>query len=164
MEVDGQNHAPAAFTPGKTRYPLYRRLGGPQGRSGRVRKISLPPGFDPRTFQPLASRYTDYAIPAQIRAEARYFFSKASRKAVGPLASYRMGTAREIPPTWSWPLPSTVESKMGGATRIRSRSPQYPFMVWRLITHMNFTFTLILFPKALFQSGNVDLSCIWKCI
>ena len=26
--------------PGKTRYPLYRRLGGPQGRSGLVRKIS----------------------------------------------------------------------------------------------------------------------------
>ena len=26
--------------PGKTRYPLYRRLGGPQGRSGHVRKIS----------------------------------------------------------------------------------------------------------------------------
>jgi len=31
------------FTPGKeTRYPLYRRLGGPQGRSGRVLKISPP--------------------------------------------------------------------------------------------------------------------------
>ena len=28
------------FTPGKTRYPLYRRLGGPQGRSRQVRKIS----------------------------------------------------------------------------------------------------------------------------
>jgi hypothetical protein len=28
--------------PGKTRYPLYRRLGGPQGRSGQVRKISPP--------------------------------------------------------------------------------------------------------------------------
>ena len=27
------------FTPGKTRYPLYKRLDGPQGRSGRVRKI-----------------------------------------------------------------------------------------------------------------------------
>ena len=26
--------------PGKTRYPLYRRLSGPQGRSGQVRKIS----------------------------------------------------------------------------------------------------------------------------
>jgi len=28
------------FTPGKTRYPFYRSLGGPQGRSGHVRKIS----------------------------------------------------------------------------------------------------------------------------
>jgi len=27
-------------------------------------KISLPPGFDPRTVQPVASRYTDCAIPA----------------------------------------------------------------------------------------------------
>ena len=29
-----------SLPPGKTRYPLYRRLGGPQGRSGQVRKIS----------------------------------------------------------------------------------------------------------------------------
>jgi hypothetical protein len=39
---------------------LYRRLGGPQGRSGRVRKISPPSGFDPRTVQPVVSRYIDY--------------------------------------------------------------------------------------------------------
>jgi hypothetical protein len=26
-----------------------------------VRKISPPPGFDPRIVQPVASRYTDYA-------------------------------------------------------------------------------------------------------
>ena len=50
------------FTPRKTRYALYRRLGGPQGRSGQVRKISPPPGFDPLTVQPVASRYTDWAI------------------------------------------------------------------------------------------------------
>ena len=49
--------------PGKTRYQLYRRLGGPQGWSGRVQKILPPPGFDPRTAQPVASRYTDWAIP-----------------------------------------------------------------------------------------------------
>jgi len=35
-----------SLPPGKTRYPLYRRLGGTQGRSGEVRKISPPPGFD----------------------------------------------------------------------------------------------------------------------
>jgi len=40
MKVFGQRHAPAAFTPEKeTRYPLYRRLCGPHGRSGRVREI-----------------------------------------------------------------------------------------------------------------------------
>jgi len=37
----------------------YKRLGGPQGQSGRTCKISPPIGFDPRTLQPLTSRYTD---------------------------------------------------------------------------------------------------------
>jgi len=36
-------------------------MGGPQGRSGQVRKISPPPGFDPRTVQPIASRNSDWA-------------------------------------------------------------------------------------------------------
>jgi hypothetical protein len=62
--VGGQRYAPPTLSPGKTRYPLYRRVGGLQGRSGQVRKISPPKGFDPRTVQPVASRYTDWAIPA----------------------------------------------------------------------------------------------------
>jgi hypothetical protein len=37
---------------------LYRRLGGPQGRSGRLRKISPPPAFDPPTVQPVAKPTT----------------------------------------------------------------------------------------------------------
>ena len=56
-----QRHAPR-----NTCYPLLRRLGGPQSRSGQVRKISNPPslaGFDPWVFQPVASRYIDWAIP-----------------------------------------------------------------------------------------------------
>jgi hypothetical protein len=57
--VGGQRNAPAALPPGKTRYSLYRGLGGLQGRCGRARKISPPPGFDPRTAQLVASRYTD---------------------------------------------------------------------------------------------------------
>jgi hypothetical protein len=57
MEMGGQRHAPAALPPGKTRCLLYRWLGGPQGRSGRVRKMWPSPGFDPRTVQPVASRY-----------------------------------------------------------------------------------------------------------
>jgi hypothetical protein len=38
--------------------------GGPQGRSGLLRKISPPPGFNPRTVQPVANLYTDYTNPA----------------------------------------------------------------------------------------------------
>ena len=59
MGVDGQRHAPAALHPGTTRYPVYRRLGGLQGRSGWVRKFSPPPGFDAQTVYPVASCYTD---------------------------------------------------------------------------------------------------------
>jgi hypothetical protein len=66
MGLGGQRHALAALPPERTRYPLYGRLGGPHGRSGRVRNILPPSGFDPRTVQPVASRYTDWAIPAYV--------------------------------------------------------------------------------------------------
>ena len=70
MGVGGQRHAAAALPPGKRpSAQLYRRLGGPQGRSGQARKISPTLGFDPRTVQPVARRYTDYAIPAHIHVE-----------------------------------------------------------------------------------------------
>jgi hypothetical protein len=39
--------------------PATQRLGGPQGRSGLVWKISPPSGFDHPTVQPVASRYID---------------------------------------------------------------------------------------------------------
>jgi hypothetical protein len=58
-EVCGQGHTPTALPTGKTQYSLYRRMDGTQGESGRMRKISPPTGFDPRTVQPVASRYTD---------------------------------------------------------------------------------------------------------
>ena len=51
MEAGGERQTSVALT----RYPLYQRLGGPQDRSGRVRKISPPPGFNPRTVHPVAS-------------------------------------------------------------------------------------------------------------
>jgi hypothetical protein len=61
MGVGGKRHAPSASPPGKTRNPFYRRLGRSQGRSGQVRKIAPPPGFDHLTVQPVASRDTDWA-------------------------------------------------------------------------------------------------------
>ena len=60
----GQRHAPAALY--LRERPGTHFTGGWVGlRAGLDgRKISFPPGFDPRTVQPLASRYTDWAISA----------------------------------------------------------------------------------------------------
>ena len=53
LVVVGTKATPGRFTPREgTRYPLPRRLGGPQGRCGRVLKIFPPPGFDSRTVHP----------------------------------------------------------------------------------------------------------------
>ena len=38
---------------GKTRYPFYRRLGGPQGWSGRAENL-VPTGIRSRSVQPVA--------------------------------------------------------------------------------------------------------------
>jgi len=77
--MSGQRHAPAALPPRKTRYPLchgYRAFPGVsrhQRRYGQVRKISPPPGFDPRTVHPVASPCTDYAIsaPTVVRSQSK---------------------------------------------------------------------------------------------
>jgi hypothetical protein len=43
---------PGRFTPGIYPVPIYRRLGGLQCRSRRLRKISPPQGFDPGPSSP----------------------------------------------------------------------------------------------------------------
>jgi hypothetical protein len=49
-------------------YPLGRRLSGPQSRSGRggeEKNSQPPPGINPNPIvQPVAQRYTDWAVPA----------------------------------------------------------------------------------------------------
>jgi len=51
--VFGSTPRTRTLPPGKSRYPFYRRLGGPQGRSGRP-EILVPTGIRSRTVQPVA--------------------------------------------------------------------------------------------------------------
>ena len=78
--MGGQCHVSDALPRGETRYPLYRRLRGPQGRSGRIRKISLSPGFDLRTIQPVTSCSTDYATPTNIESDRIVILKWSLRK------------------------------------------------------------------------------------
>jgi hypothetical protein len=63
MEASGQLHVPAALPPGKElQYPLDRRLGGPQSRSGHggeERNFQPLLGREPSINQPIAQRYTN---------------------------------------------------------------------------------------------------------
>ena len=54
---------PAAFYPGKDPVPIVQKTGWAPGPvwTG-AENIPSPPGFDPRTVQPVASHYTDWAI------------------------------------------------------------------------------------------------------
>jgi hypothetical protein len=59
--VGGQRHAPIALPQENDPVPILYEAG-----SGRVRIISPPSIFDPRTVQPVASRCTDWSILAQM--------------------------------------------------------------------------------------------------
>jgi len=72
MGVSNQRHTPVALPPGKTRYPLYKRLGSWTVAVNLASNVIRSPDcasfseslyglttFDPRTVQVLASRYTD---------------------------------------------------------------------------------------------------------
>jgi len=59
MGVGDQPHALSSSTlRGETRYQLYRRLGGPQGRSGRAKNV-VPTGNRSMTVQLVVIRYND---------------------------------------------------------------------------------------------------------
>jgi hypothetical protein len=76
MGVGTERHAPAVLPPEKkTQYPLYRKLGRPQRRSGRVRKTSPPTGIrsPARPGHSQASYRLSYAGPRTIFNKAIYF-------------------------------------------------------------------------------------------
>jgi len=62
MKVSGQLHAPATLPQGKSSwYPLDRRLGGPQNRSGsggKEKNSQALPGLEPPIIQPVDECYT----------------------------------------------------------------------------------------------------------
>jgi hypothetical protein len=66
MWVGGQRHVPAALPPGKR--PGTHCVGGwmsPRAGLDGYGKSRPSPGFDPRTVQHVASRYTDCATPVR---------------------------------------------------------------------------------------------------
>ena len=59
---------------GGTRYQFVQETGWDPGPvcTG-AKNLIPPPGFDPRTFRPLVSLYTGYALPAHLETSAICF-------------------------------------------------------------------------------------------
>ena len=71
MGVSGQHHAPTALSKGKSRYPLYRRLGGPQVGWLREPKYGNFKDFDRYRFKILAFIYICKKKKRRNRSEIR---------------------------------------------------------------------------------------------
>jgi hypothetical protein len=85
MEMGGQRHALAALPPPPERLDTHCTGGwvGPRGGLDRCRKSLPPPRFDPRTAQPVASRYTDCAIPGHGILVTMFFFLNGVKRNQG---------------------------------------------------------------------------------
>jgi len=59
MGLGGERHAPAALPPGKDPVPVVQEAGWAPEAVWTDAENLTPAGFDPRTVQPIASRYTD---------------------------------------------------------------------------------------------------------
>ena len=83
--MGGQRHTPAVLPPRKTRYPLYTRLGGPSGPVWTdAENLASGPSC------PVASCYTDWAIPAhQIVTFRNYTLKKRAEGCVMAVISVR---------------------------------------------------------------------------
>jgi hypothetical protein len=62
MEVGVQHHAPGALHSRKDTIPIVKEAGWAPRSVWTFAEVPFPPEFDPRTFQPVASRYTDCAM------------------------------------------------------------------------------------------------------
>ena len=99
--VDGQHQAPDVLPPGKTRYPWEVEWALGQVRTG-VENLPPPLGFDLRTFQPVANRYTAWAIPGHWKASISCVMSWMSVRPSAKNNSARMGRIFMKLDTWEF--------------------------------------------------------------
>jgi nicotinamidase-related amidase len=68
MRVGGQRHARLLYAQERDPVPIvHEAVWAPGSVWTGAENLAPQPGFDPRTVQPVASRYTDWAIAAYIR-------------------------------------------------------------------------------------------------
>jgi len=78
-------------------YSLCRRLDRPKGHAEQVWKISPPPRFDAQIAQTIESRYTYWAMPANIRQDLLSYLLTYSMEQSPSWEAKRFSASQEIP-------------------------------------------------------------------
>jgi hypothetical protein len=71
---------PGSFTTGNDQVPIIQETGWAPGTVWKLLKTSPPPTLDPRTFQPVGSRCTDWTIPAYYSLRNVHLFTCSSAR------------------------------------------------------------------------------------
>ena len=116
--------------PGKTRYPFYRRLGGPQGRFGRAENL-VPTGIRSRIVQLVVSRYTDWATQPTYSLQYWSYFLQVPPSNVAKLPRWREVAAQKI-----WPVPETVVTVLCTSDDGCGWHPKYVEWACRIINRL----------------------------
>ena len=76
------NVTPRPLYPGRDPVPIVQEAGEATGPVWNgAENLALPPGFDPLTVQPVASRYTDWAIRARTEGSGGYKYQRTTAEA-----------------------------------------------------------------------------------
>ena len=131
------------FNPrGKIRYPFYRRLDGPQGRSGRPENL-VPTGIRSRTVQPVLGRYTDWATgPTNYPYIVTYFVQQCMHKNFLLVSPLRLLTDGRRKDSSKWEALIVEAAGSSPAENCLWKRPLYELIV-RQIQSENTTLTLI---------------------
>jgi len=89
MGVAGQPHAPAASTPGKEPVPIVQEAGWAENL--------IPIGIRSRTFQPVVSRYTDWATrPTPLILTSVHATTQAKMQCIDKVYVHLLDTRTEL--------------------------------------------------------------------
>ena len=157
-----------SLPPEKTRYTLYRRLGGPQGRCVKSRP---PPGFDPRTIHSVkctlvqALRFcTGRTAHRGSRGIALLFHDHGTRRGWGvsvtPRPLFTPGERAGTNFTGSWVGPRAGLDRCGKSRPTEIRSPDRPARSQSLY-RLSYRPTLLTVPYNKLRTRELCVAFLW---
>ena len=115
MVVGCQHHAQATLPPGKTRYLLYRRLGGRSAGQDGCGKSRPPPGFDPRTT---SSRRESLSRPTPLLEETIHKIAQCIFN-----VGYTVATSGRPTLPWRHPPANSLSAVCKKRARVQNNTP-----------------------------------------